>query len=150
LNATIEAARAGEQGRGFAVVASEVKSLASQTSHATSEIAQQIADIQKASHDAVEAIFSINETMAVVKDHTETIASSVTQQDAATQEISTSAQQASTDSGKISNNISNVSDTLHETNEAASAILNTSNRLAENATKLNDHVDAFLKKVAAA
>lgn len=150
LNATIEAARAGEQGRGFAVVASEVKSLASQTSHATSEIAQQISDIQAASDNAVDAILSINDTMAIVKDHTETIASSVTQQDAATQEISTSAQQASTDSGKISNNISNVSDTLHETNEAASAILNTSNRLADNATKLNDHVDSFLKKVAAA
>ncbi|MEP3631226.1 MAG: methyl-accepting chemotaxis protein [Hyphomicrobiales bacterium] len=150
LNATIEAARAGDHGRGFAVVASEVKSLASQTSHATSEIAQQIADIQAASDDAVEAIFSINEMMDNVKGHTETIAGSVTQQDAATQEISMSAKQASTDSRKISDNISNVSDTVQQTNASATAILNSSNRLSQNATRLNDHVETFLKKVATA
>ena len=42
LNATIEAARAGDAGKGFAVVASEVKTLATQTSQATSEISRQI------------------------------------------------------------------------------------------------------------
>src|SRR5205807_9533115 len=56
LNATIEAARAGEAGRGFAVVASEVKALAEQTAKATGEISQQIAGIQGATQDSVNAI----------------------------------------------------------------------------------------------
>lgn len=56
LNATIEAARAGEAGKGFAVVAGEVKSLASQTSHATEEIGRQIGEMQVATQAAVAAI----------------------------------------------------------------------------------------------
>jgi len=47
LNATIEAARAGDAGKGFAVVAGEVKTLASQTSDATEEIAEILATFNR-------------------------------------------------------------------------------------------------------
>ena len=56
LNATIEAARAGDAGKGFAVVASEVKSLASQTGKATEDISAQVAAMQAATSQVVDAI----------------------------------------------------------------------------------------------
>jgi methyl-accepting chemotaxis protein len=68
LNATIEAARAGDAGKGFAVVASEVKSLASETGKATEEITRQIAAIQAATNNVVEAIKGIGSTIGRVNE----------------------------------------------------------------------------------
>lgn len=56
LNAAIEAARAGEAGRGFAVVADEVRTLASRTQEATSEIDGMIAGLQNEARGAVGAM----------------------------------------------------------------------------------------------
>ena len=64
LNATIEAARAGESGRGFAVVAAEVKSLATQTAKATTDIAQRIEEMRRRTREVVNAIHVITETTA--------------------------------------------------------------------------------------
>ena len=73
LNATIEAARAGDSGRGFAVVAQEVKSLASQTAHATDDIAAKIAAIQDATRSAVETSASIGAITTEVQQAAERI-----------------------------------------------------------------------------
>jgi methyl-accepting chemotaxis protein len=56
LNAAIEAARAGEHGRGFAVVADEVRKLAERSSKSTKEIAQLIAQVQRGTAEAVQAM----------------------------------------------------------------------------------------------
>src|SRR5207237_1855633 len=80
LNATIEAARAGEAGKGFAVVAAEVKALAEQTAKATGEIGQQIAGIQEAKLESVDAIKEIGDTIGRMSEISSTIAAAVEEQ----------------------------------------------------------------------
>ena len=94
LNATIEAARAGEAGKGFAVVASEVKLLANQTSHATDEIASQVAEIQDATERAVTEITSIAGIIGNLTGVATSIAAAVEQQSASAREIASSMQTA--------------------------------------------------------
>ncbi|MBL8837829.1 MAG: HAMP domain-containing protein [Alphaproteobacteria bacterium] len=150
LNATIEAARAGEAGKGFAIVASEVKSLANQTAKATEEIAAQIAAIQAATQDSVQAIQGIGGTISTISEISTAIAAAVEEQDAATKEIARNIQQAAAGSAEVSANVDGISSAAHETNSAAGDVLSASAELSRQAEMLRTQVDTFLAGVRAA
>jgi len=150
LNATIEAARAGEAGRGFAVVASEVKALAEQTAKATGDIGQQIASIQSATHESVEAIQAIGTTIARMSEIAATIASAIEQQGAATQEISRNVQQAAAGTHEVSANICTVQHGATDTGAASSQVLTAAKALSRDSNRLKLEVSKFLNTVRAA
>jgi methyl-accepting chemotaxis protein len=150
LNATIEAARAGESGRGFAVVASEVKMLASQTAKATEEIATQIGAIQSSTAEAVEAIRQIGGVMGDIRGFTSTIAASVQEQSASTQEIGRNVHEAAAGANELAGNMATVTGAIEETNRSATQVLTASNALTAQTGTLQQAVDEFLDRVAAA
>ena len=150
LNATIEAARAGEAGRGFAVVASEVKTLASQTAKATEDIATQIGAIQGSTAQAVEAIRQISGVMGDISRFTSTIAASVEEQSASTQEIGRNVHEAATGARELAGNMATVTEAIEETNRSATHVLDASSALTAQAGTLQEAVDQFLERVAAA
>ncbi|WP_380169493.1 methyl-accepting chemotaxis protein [Jannaschia sp. R86511] len=88
LNATIEAARAGEAGRGFAVVAEEVKELARETTAATDEIRRVVESVRVEVVGTAALVDRIRSVMGDVLDAQQTIEAAVTQQTAATAEVS--------------------------------------------------------------
>ncbi len=150
LNAPIEAARAGDAGRGFAVVANEVKSLASQTAKATDEISAQVAAMQGATDDAVQAIEKIGGTISSIHGIATTIASAVEEQGAATREIARNVQQAAQGNGQVSHNIVGVNQAAAEAGLAADQVLQSADELSRQSAKLRADVDQFLQRIRAA
>jgi methyl-accepting chemotaxis protein len=150
LNATIEAARAGDSGRGFAVVAQEVKALAAQTASATNEISSQIAGMQVATQDSVQAIKQIGTTIARISEIAAMIATSVDQQGGATQEIARNVEQAARGTSEVATNIVDVNRGARETGSASAQVLSSAQSLSGESNRLKLEVGKFLDTVRAA
>lgn len=150
LNATIESARAGEAGKGFAVVASEVKTLASQTSKATQEIASQIKAIQDVAKAVVDVLSGIRKTINELNEIAASIATSVEQQGAATQEIARNMSTAATIVLEVSNNSVAVNEAAIETDHSARNLLSASQKMSEQSHAMRGEIEQFLTQIRAA
>lgn len=150
LNATIEAARAGEAGKGFAVVASEVKSLAQQTAQATEQIAEQIEAMQSVTGEAVESIESIATTIGRINEISSSVASAVTEQSAATDEIARGVEEAATGTQGVTENVSAVSQAAGDTSSAATQVSSAASELASQTEGLKSRIEGFLLAIKAA
>ncbi len=147
LNATIEAARAGEAGRGFAVVASEVKSLAQQTSEATSEIGGQINGIQDKTKLSVTAVNGIRNSIESLNEFISAIASATEEQASATMEISRNIQETSQATTEVSQNIIKVNDTAEITMDRANDLVVASTEMENVIENLKEQSEQFVTSI---
>ena len=148
LNATIESARAGEAGKGFAVVAGEVKTLATQTSKATDEIAANIASIQTVSKQVIESLRAIKGAIGSVEEISAAISAAVEEQNATTNEIASNMGTAASGTARINEEIQQVNVATSESSDSAGKVLDAAKTLSQQAEQLSKEVSEFIAEMA--
>lgn len=122
LNAAIEAARAGDAGRGFAVVADEVKKLASHTTQATVDIADQIREIQDASRQSMVALKSVMEAIYRINDNTAAVSAAVEEQSGVVRQITGSVNDARDRVQQVDDNMNGIEQAANDTGISADQV----------------------------
>ncbi len=150
LNATIEAARAGEAGRGFAVVAQEVKSLANQTHGAIGSVTDTVTTIKDQMDNAARMVGTVAHKMNQVQQGANNIATAITQQQAATRDISSHAEHAAQDAEHVREFSKEVNVAAVQVGEVADEMQQVMTGLESRAAALREASRNFLDRLRAA
>ncbi|MGB5078641.1 MAG: methyl-accepting chemotaxis protein [Sphingorhabdus sp.] len=150
LNATIEAARAGDAGRGFAVVAQEVKSLANQTHGAIGSVTATVSTIKEQMDNAARMVGSAAYKMGQVQQGAGNIATAVTQQQAATRDITNHAEHAAQDAEHVREFSKEVNVAALQVGEVADEMQHVMAGLESRAVALREASRSFLDRLRAA
>jgi methyl-accepting chemotaxis protein len=150
LNATIEAARAGEAGRGFAVVAQEVKSLANQAQGAIGSVTNTVHAIRSQMQDAAQTVGSVVDKMDDVQQGAGNIAAAIAQQQAATRDITSNAENAAHDASEVNLYSSEVNRVAKRVGDLADEMHQVMVGLETQAQSLRESSSAFLARLRAA
>lgn len=149
LNATIEAARAGEAGRGFSVVAQEVKSLASQTTTATNDIAKRIAELQAVSGETVRSYAEIGKIVHTLQQSASVLARRMDQHGALLDVITGHVNETARSAEATSSNIDAVTESAQMVARQISEMRENHSALEAQMTNLRHATDGFLQKLSA-
>ena len=150
LNAAIEAARAGEHGRGFAVVADEVRQLAQRSQGATGEIQDMIRQLQEGVAQSVALMQQSQQQAASVSQATEYMQTSLNAITGATgrvsdmsTQIAAAAEEQTTVSEDINQNLVIINDGALETVAHASNINESASTMGAGIAKLIRQMRTF-------
>ncbi len=149
LNATIEAARAGESGKGFAVVANEVKGLATQTARATEEVRTEVTAVVEAISEVANSLSAMDKKNADLTEIFTSIAASVDQQMAATQEIARNTQEAALGSDDLGRSVTEVKDATMQSALHMRSVTGLNKKLTVITHSVEEKSDAFLEAIRA-
>lgn len=150
LNAAIEAARAGEQGRGFAVVADEVRNLAKRVQSSTEEISTIIGTLQSDSQKATQVIESGQEKSEAAVERSakinhvfDKIVDSVHQLESMTSAISDAAEQQTTVTREVAENVNHIDNMAKESLAGTKEIGHAATRLSDVTSELMDLINLY-------